>query len=188
MNIFEKASEHFKSSFGLNKQPDELPTGNVRTFVERFVQTPNISANREITPIGIVLHHTDGSFNGSVQWCLNPESQVSYHCIVNTNGDRTILAGDNQRAFHAGRSNFKGRVDCNSFMLGIAVSGNTYNRELTQDEIASISEWCVNKIKKFNMPLDLSTITTHGFVSPGRKNDVSPEAEKQILDRIKQLL
>jgi N-acetyl-anhydromuramyl-L-alanine amidase AmpD len=157
-------------------------------FQQVVQPTPNVSRNVRIVPIGIILHHTGGSYAGAVSWCLNPTSQVSYHCIINTNGDRTILAGDNQRTWHAGRSSFNGRSDCNTFMLGVAVSGDTNQRELTDDEIDSVAMWCADKIKQFNMPRNLSTITTHRQVSPGRKNDVDIRAERAIKNKILELL
>jgi N-acetyl-anhydromuramyl-L-alanine amidase AmpD len=153
--------------------------------METFRQSPNIS-RQTITPKGIVLHHTVGSYNGSVEWCLNPASKVSYHCIVNTDGTRTVLALDNQRAWHAGVSSFKGQSNCNDFMLGVAVSGNTNQRVLTQQEINSVAQWCVSKMKQHNIPLDM--ITTHATISPGRKNDVDSRAFKAIIDKIKELL
>ena len=87
--------------------------------METIRQTTNWKGN--IKPQGIILHHTAGSYIGSVSWCLDPESKVSYHCIVDLNGNYTTIAKDNQRAWHAGKSSFNGRKDCNSFMLGIAV-------------------------------------------------------------------
>lgn len=155
-------------------------------YTNTFKQSPNVNKNRVITPIGIILHHTAGSYSGSVSWCLNPQSQVSYHCIVNVDGNRTILAKDNQRAWHAGSSVFKGRNDCNSFMLGIAVSWNTNNRILNDDEVKSVAEWCVEKMKLHNIPLE--NITTHRAVSPNRKNDVDIRAEKAIIEEIKRIL
>ena len=149
--------------------------------MEIFKQTPNISKNT-IKPIGIVLHHSAGSYIGSVSWCLDPKSKVSYHCIVDLNGDRTVLAKDNQRAWHAGKSSFKGKSDCNSFMLGISVSGDTNTRRLTDFEIDSVAEWCVGKMRSLNINFD--NITTHREISPGRKSDVSIQAEKAIKDKI----
>jgi AmpD protein len=146
-----------------------------------FKQSLNIS-QRAIFPEGIVLHHTAGSYEGSVNWCLNPNSQVSYHCIVDINGDRTILAKDNQRAWHAGKSIFRGRSDCNSFMLGIAVSGDTNTRELTQKEIESVACWCIDKMQLYGFGIEM--ITTHREISPGRKNDVDLRAEFAIRNYI----
>lgn len=151
-----------------------------------FRQSPNITLNCIIKPLGIVLHHTAGSFQGSVNWCLDTKSKVSYHCIVDVNGDRVELAKDNQRAHHAGVSRFKGRSDCNSFMLGIAVSGDTYKRRLTNAETNSVALWCIDKMKLYNF--DIDWITTHRAISPGRKFDVDPRAESDILQRIKELL
>ena len=149
--------------------------------MEIFKQTPNISKNT-IKPIGIILHHSAGSYLGSVSWCLDPKSKVSYHCIVDLNGDRTVLAKDNQRAWHAGKSSFKGKSDCNSFMLGVSVSGDTNTRRLTDFEIDSVAEWCVGKMRSLNINFD--NITTHREISPGRKSDVSIQAEKVIKDKI----
>jgi N-acetyl-anhydromuramyl-L-alanine amidase AmpD len=136
-------------------------------------------------PEGIVLHHTAGGYSGSVSWCLNAKAKVSYHCIVNTTGERTVLVPDNVRAWHAGVSSFKGKANCNNFLLGIAVSGNTNERELTNEETESVAEWCVRKMKSYGFGLD--AITTHRAISPNRKNDVDSRAEKRIKDKIIEL-
>ncbi len=164
---------------------DGFPTSHC--YTEIYKQTPNISL-ASITPIGVVLHHSCGSFLGSVDWCLRSMSKVSYHCIINLDGSRVQLAKDNQRAWHAGKSSFKGKSDCNGFMLGLAFSGDTNIRELTNDEINSAVEWILERIQKFNWPKDLSTITTHRAVSPGRKDDVDKRAEKVIIDALKKRL
>ena len=152
---------------------------------EIYRQSPNVS-KYAMKPTGIVLHHSAGSYVGSVEWCLTPKSKVSYHCIVDLNGDRTVLAKDTQRAWHAGKSSFKGKKDCNSFLLGIAVSNDTNTRRLTQFEIDSVAEWCASKMKLYGFGIDM--ITTHREISPGRKTDVSAEAETQIKDKIKTLI
>jgi N-acetyl-anhydromuramoyl-L-alanine amidase len=150
-----------------------------------FKQSPHISA-KAIVPKGIVLHHTAGSYVGSVAWCLDPKSKVSYHCIVDLNGDKTILAKDNQRAWHAGESYFKGQSKCNDFLLGIAVSGDTSKRELTEEEIESVAYWCLDKMALWNISIDW--VTTHREISPGRKNDVDTRAEKKIKEKILQYI
>jgi AmpD protein len=151
-------------------------------------QVVKISPNkgRVLSPKGIVLHHTAGSYSGSVSWCLNPQSRVSYHAIVNLNGDMTILVPDNAQAWANGVSSFKGKTNCNGFMLSIAVSGNTNERELTEQEVESVAEWCVRKMKAYGFGLD--SITTHRAISPNRKNDVDSRAEKRIKDKIIELI
>ena len=65
-------------------------------------------------------------------------------------------------------------------MLGLAFSGNTNTRELTDDEVASAVEWLVPRFEKWGWPKDLSTVTTHRAISPGRKDDPDSRAEDKI--------
>lgn len=154
------------------------------TMKVTHLQTPNVS-KRSIKPLGIVLHHTAGSFRGSVAWCMDKKSKVSYHYIVDLTGNYTQLANDNQRVWANGKSSFKGKNDCNSFMISIAVSGNTNNRRLLQVEIQTVAMLCIEKMTKFGFVLDM--ITTHREISPERKNDVDVRAYNEIIQRIKQI-
>jgi len=152
----------------------------------KTVLTPNYSRGRIIQPKGIILHHSAGSWNGDIAWISDAKSKVSYHALVDINGDIVIFGQDNRRMWHAGKSSFKGRSDCNSFMLGIAVTGDTNKRELTDKEVDSVANWCVSKMKLYDFGIDM--ITTHRNVSPTRKTDVDIRAEKRIIERVKQLI
>src|SRR5690349_17272998 len=75
---------------------------------------------------GVMLHYTAGSFAGSVAWCRNPDSRVSYHAIVGQRGDVELLAPWDRRAWHAGvcqssdpRLPYK---DANSAFEGVALA------------------------------------------------------------------
>jgi len=156
-------------------------------YPEVYKASPNVSSSR-IVPEGVVLHHSSGSYNGSVSWILQDKSNVSYHCIIDKDGSRTSFAEDDRRCWHAGKSRFKGRGGCNGFLLGLAFSGNTKTRELTEDEIASAVEWLLPRFEKWDWPTDLSTVTTHKEISPGRKDDVDSRAEQAILKALKAAL
>ena len=178
-------------SLGLGtKEKEQVSVPSARVdgkYPEVYKASPNVSSSR-IVPEGVVLHHSSGSYNGSVSWILQDKSNVSYHCIIDKDGSRTSFEEDDRRCWHAGKSRFKGRGGCNGFLLGLAFSGNTKTRELTQDEIASAVEWLLPRFEKWDWPTDLSTVTTHKEISPGRKDDVDSRAEQAILKALKAAL
>lgn len=149
-------------------------------------RTPNISAGRTITPTHIILHHTSGAYAGSVEWCTDPISKVSYHCIIARNGKRTVLAPPTARTWHAGVSSWQGRRDCNSFSLGLAWEGDTYQTPLSEDAILSAVEYLLPILDEYDIPL--THIVRHADVSPGRKDDCSPAAQSALLAALQKIL
>jgi N-acetyl-anhydromuramoyl-L-alanine amidase len=157
-------------------------------FPEERLQSPNVSAT-PIRPSGVVFHHSCGTWAGDTSWILNPASKVSYHCLINAKGERRVFAGDTQRAWHAGKSNWRGRADCNSFMLGVAFSGDTYptrkfGRLLTDLEIRSALDWLAPRIQEHALMFYM--LTDHRNVSPGRKDDLNPSEWLRLQRRIKE--
>ncbi len=143
-----------------------------KSYPEKLLNSPNITKGKRIKPQAIVLHHTSGSYAGSVAWCMNPASRVSYHCIVAKDGRRSTLADPDERTWHAGVSSWRGKRDLNSWAVGAAFEGDTYERQLGEDEMASMAEYLLPLMKQYN--LALGDVTDHRTVSPGRKNDLNP--------------
>ena len=140
-------------------------------FKEKLLNTPNVSKGRSIVPKVIVLHHTSGNYNGSVAWCLDPTSRVSYHCIVAKDGRRSVLADPDERTWHAGVSSWRGRKDLNSWSVGAAFEGDTNKRQLNEVEMESMADYLLPIMKRYN--LSLRDVTDHRTVSPGRKDDLA---------------
>jgi N-acetyl-anhydromuramyl-L-alanine amidase AmpD len=162
------------------------PPAPARYYPQTNRRSPNISPGRVIHPSHVVLHHTSGSYAGSVAWCLNPQSKVSYHCIIGRNGKRTVLALPTQRAWHAGVSSWQGRKDCNSFSIGLAWEGDTYLTPLSEDALLSAIEYLVPILEEHQIPL--SHIVRHADIAPGRKTDCSPEAHRQLVAALRRAL
>jgi N-acetyl-anhydromuramyl-L-alanine amidase AmpD len=149
-------------------------------------RTPNISAGRVIKPTHIVLHHTSGAYAGSVSWCCDPASKVSYNCIIARNGKRTVLALPTQRTWHAGVSSWQGRKDANSWSVGMAWEGDTYSTPLSEDALLSAVEYLLPILRENNIPL--TNILRHADVAPGRKDDCSPAAHAALLAALNRVL
>ena len=161
------------------------PAASTPIYDERRVNTPNKSL-RPIVPTMIVLHHTSGSYNGSVSWCMNPQSKVSYHCIIARNGQRTVLADDSARCWHAGVSSWQGVPDCNSYSIGVAWEGDTYSDPLGDAAMESAIQYIVPRMRKWHIPL--SRIVTHQQIAPTRKNDISAADAARFKSRLKAAL
>ena len=187
-NLFGKRSET-----GPAHSSPSLPSASTTTsalaasiaFDERRLSTPNKSI-RSITPTMIVLHHTSGSYNGSVSWCMNPESNVSYHAIIARNGNRTVLADDTARCWHAGVSSWHGVPDCNSYSIGVAWDGNTYDDPLDETAMDSAIQYIIPRMKRWHIPV--SRIVTHQQIAPNRKTDISPADAARFKSRLKEAL
>jgi len=173
-----KPAKPAKTSGILNPAPKYYQQTNKRT--------PNISAGRVIKPTHIVLHHTSGAYAGSVSWCSDPVSKVSYHCIIARNGKRTVLALPSQRTWHAGVSSWQGRKDANSWSIGMAWEGDTYQTPLSEDALLSAVEYLLPILRENNIPI--ANILRHADVSPGRKDDCSPSAHAALLAALNRVL
>jgi N-acetyl-anhydromuramyl-L-alanine amidase AmpD len=169
----------------LQKEYDTLlkPTGPI--YKQTRKNTPNITPRKKILPTHILLHHTSGAYSGSVAWCMDPKSRVSYHCIVSNTGSRTALAEPTMRTWHAGISEWKGRKNCNDFCIGLAFEGDTYTNPPSEDALMSAAEYLETIMSEFDIPV--KNIIRHADVSPGRKNDCSLQtldAMRMIMARI----
>jgi len=91
---------------------------------------------------------------------------------VAKDGRRTVLADPDERAWHAGKSSWRGRRDLNSWSVGAAFEGDTYERELGEAEMASMADYLLPIMKRYG--LTLADVTDHRTVSPGRKDDLNP--------------
>src|SRR5690606_8767795 len=68
-------------------------------YPEDVKQSPNVNPGRNERR-GVCFHHAYGYYDGTISWCLDPESNVSYHCLINLDGHRMQLAKDTDRAWH----------------------------------------------------------------------------------------
>jgi len=155
------------------------------SYDERRVSTPN-KGRTSIKPEAVVLHHSDGSYRGGCAWIADPKSKVSYHVLISRDGRRTVFANDTDRCWHAGVSSWQGRRDLNSWSLGVAWEGNTYELPLGEDAMASAIEYLAPRMKKWG--INMNMVVTHQQVAPTRKTDISPADAARFKSRLKAVL
>lgn len=118
--------------------------------------SPNFTA-KSIEQLYVVIHTTEGSFNGAVSWLTNPESGVSSHYVVRkSDGFVKQLVLEENRAFHA---------RCwNAMAVGIEMEG--YRKDsssFTANLLKGTSNLVAYLAAKYKIPTDKMHIIGHNF-------------------------
>lgn len=85
--------------------------------------SPNYCYRNNYKPYLAVIHYTaGGAAAGTVDWICNPMSKVSYHFIIDRNGQLHQAVPLNVMAYHAGESTWNNRRFVNGISVGIGLS------------------------------------------------------------------
>ena len=98
--------------------------------------------------------------------------RVSAHCLIARNGAITQYVPFDQRAWHAGKSQFQGRERCNDFSIGIELEGCDH-KPFTRAQYARLTR-VVRGLLRCYPRLAPERIVGHSDIAPGRKTDPGP--------------
>jgi N-acetyl-anhydromuramoyl-L-alanine amidase len=104
--------------------------------------------------------------------------RVSAHFLIARDGALTQFVSCNDRAWHAGRSEFEGRAACNDFSIGIELEGTD---ESAYDEAQYLALARLGRALRAAYPL--RAIRGHSDIAPGRKTDPGPSFDWPRLAR-----
>jgi len=97
--------------------------------------------------------------------------RVAAHCLIRRDGELVQYVSFDQRAWHAGVSQFNGRENCNDFSIGIELEG-TDTLPYTVEQYQTLQQ--VSKLLMQYYPLTHDRITGHSDIAPQRKTDPGP--------------
>jgi len=94
--------------------------------------------------------------------------QVSSHILIKRTGEIVQFVPFNERAWHAGKSNFQGRERCNDFSIGIELEGTDSDKfeDIQYQQLAQLT-----RTLQATYPIIEDNIVGHSDISPGRKKD-----------------
>ena len=95
--------------------------------------------------------------------------QVSAHFLIERCGRLVQFVSTDRRAWHAGRSSWDGRENCNDFSIGIELEGSD---RLPFADAQYSTLWKLLDALRERYPID--AIAGHCHVAPGRKTDPGP--------------
>lgn len=122
----------------------------------------------------IVLHYTGmKTAREALDRLCDPTSEVSAHYVIDEDGSVTNLVEDKYRAWHAGKSFWRGITDINSASLGIELvnPGHQFGyRPFPDPQIDALKKLLTALIKKYSLN-PATTLLGHAEVAPDRKED-----------------
>jgi AmpD protein len=95
--------------------------------------------------------------------------RVSAHFLVRRHGEIIQFVACNQRAWHAGVSQWQGRSQCNDFSIGIELEGHEYT-PYTEAQYHAL----MGLLPVLRRRYPLAHVVGHQDIAPSRKTDPGP--------------
>ncbi len=121
----------------------------------------------------LILHYTGmPTAAHALDRLCDPAAQVSAHYTVDEDGTIYAHVPEDRRAWHAGRSGWRGAGDVNSRSIGVEIvnPGHEFGyRPFPPVQMAAVAELCRGIVKRHGIaPAD---VLGHSDVAPARKED-----------------
>lgn len=127
--------------------------------------------------------HVQSFFQGHLDPALHPyfadiaPLKVSAHFLIEREGITTQFVSCFNRAWHAGRSQYAGREECNDYSIGVELEG-TDQLAYTAPQYHAL-EVLTRALRSAFPGITPYRITGHEFIAPGRKTDPGPAFDWQ---------
>ncbi|WKD51587.1 1,6-anhydro-N-acetylmuramyl-L-alanine amidase AmpD [Microbulbifer spongiae] len=157
----------------------------------RRVPSPHCNRRPENCPVDLLVVHSislppgqyggpyiDAFFLGQLDIDAHPyfaeivALQVSAHILIDRDGIVTQYVPLDRRAWHAGKSEFEGRSNCNDFSIGIELEGLDTDI-YTDAQYRALAEVSAAVMRAYPA-IDFDRIARHSDIAPGRKLDPGP--------------
>jgi N-acetylmuramoyl-L-alanine amidase len=141
-------------------------------LIHRHRPSPNF--NERALPISMVVLHYTGmrSADEALVRLCDGQAQVSAHYMIDEDGTVTALVPEEMRAWHAGRSYWRGITDVNSASIGIELvnPGHEFGyRPFPRAQMEALLPLLAEIVKRHDIPR--ANVVGHSDVAPARKED-----------------
>jgi AmpD protein len=154
----------------------------------RRVSSPNANARPVDMPINLLVIHNislppeqfengyiEEFFTNQLDATVHPyfaeiaDLAVSAHLLITRSGEVIQFVPFTQRAWHAGKSCFRGREECNDFSIGIELEGA--DAIVYTDAQYVVLAQVATCLMAEHPEIIIDTIVGHSDIAPGRKTD-----------------
>jgi AmpD protein len=164
----------------------------------RRVESPNHDARPADATVALAVIHSislpPGEYGGDaierlftnrLDWDAHPYFgqirglRVSSHFLVRRDGELLQFVSCDRRAWHAGRSAWRGRGECNDFSVGVELEG------LEGETFEAVQYRTLARVLRgLSEGYPVVEAVGHEHVAPGRKIDPGPGFDWQVLQRL----
>jgi N-acetylmuramoyl-L-alanine amidase len=139
-----------------------------------MIETPSPNFDERSSPVSmLVLHYTGMADAASaIARLTDPEAKVSAHYLVAEDGQIVRMVDEGKRAWHAGRSHWRGIDDINSASVGIELvnPGHEFGyRPFPESQIDALIPLVAGIVERHG--ITRGNIVGHSDIAPTRKQD-----------------
>jgi N-acetylmuramoyl-L-alanine amidase len=161
---------------------------------DELVHSERLSPNcndRKLPVTMAVIHYTEMENAAvAIDRLCDPQAQVSAHYLIAQSGEVTRMVPEEKRAWHAGKSSWRGVTDVNSASVGIELDNMGHYARLNGDaeaplppytpaQIASLVRLLARIVKRFDIPR--ANVVAHSDIAPSRKIDPGEHFPWEVL-------
>jgi len=135
---------------------------------------PSPNYDERALPVSMIVLHYTGmpDADGALDRLTSPDAKVSAHYCVKEDGEVIQLVDEEKRAWHAGKSYWRGVTDINSASVGIEIvnPGHEFGyRPFPDEQIASVIPLVADVKNRHG--IGRGNIVGHSDIAPTRKQD-----------------
>ena len=137
-------------------------------------EAPSPNWDERKLPVSMVVLHYTGMRTAAeaLERMCDSAAKVSAHYMIDEDGTVTRMVAEDKRAWHAGRSLWRGIADVNSASVGIELvnPGHEWGyRPFSDAQMEALLPLLYAVVKRYKMPF--ANIVGHSDVAPARKED-----------------
>lgn len=156
----------------------------MKELIHREEPSPNFNERRR--PVSMVVLHYTGMRTGqeALERLCDPAAEVSAHYLIDEDGTVFRLVDEGRRAWHAGRSCWRGEDDVNSASIGIELvnPGHEWGyRPFPRAQMDALLPLLGSIVTRYDIPR--ANVVGHSDVAPARKEDPGELFDWDLLAR-----
>ncbi|PWG01316.1 N-acetylmuramoyl-L-alanine amidase [Sphingosinicella humi] len=139
-----------------------------------IIDCPSPNFDERDVPISMLVLHYTGMVDAAsaIERLRDPEAKVSCHYLVAEDGQVLRMVDEEKRAWHAGRSHWRGVRDVNSASIGIEIvnPGHEFGYQpFPEEQMDALVPLVADIVRRHGIPK--ANVVGHSDIAPARKQD-----------------